>query len=88
MPYSDKLSGTSTREQATSRCCNSSRTGITVAGLPVLTSTHVDSGTVAWGIDKRQVQYVLRRGTTVERFDSITNDGLYIRAISRVGFGS
>lgn len=61
--------------------------GITVAGLPVLTSTHVDADTVAWGIDKTQVQYVLRKGTTVERFDSITNDGLYLRAISRVGFG-
>ncbi|VBA57610.1 hypothetical protein LAUMK191_04100 [Mycobacterium attenuatum] len=61
--------------------------GITVAGLPVLTSTHVDAGTVAWGIDKTQQRYVLRRGTTVERFDSITNDGQYVRAKSRVGFG-
>jgi HK97 family phage major capsid protein len=61
--------------------------GIRVAGLPVLTSTHVDSGTVAWGIDKTQVRYVLRKGTTVDRFDSVTNDGLWIRAISRLGFG-
>lgn len=61
--------------------------GITVAGLPVLTSTLVDAGTVAWGIDKTQQRYVLRKGTTVERFDSVTNDGQYVRAISRVGFG-
>lgn len=61
--------------------------GITVAGLPVLTSTHVDAGTVAWGVDSTQQRYVLRQGTTVERFPSVTNDGLYIRAISRVGFG-
>lgn len=61
--------------------------GITVAGLPVLTSTHVDADTVAWGVDKTQLRYVLRQGTTVERFPSVTNDGLYIRAISRVGFG-
>ncbi|OCB36994.1 capsid protein [Mycobacterium malmoense] len=61
--------------------------GITVAGLPVLTSTHVDAGTVAWGIDKTQQRYVSRKGTTVERFDSVTNDGQWVRAISRVGFG-
>jgi HK97 family phage major capsid protein len=61
--------------------------GITVAGLPVLTSTHVDEGTVAWGIDHTQQRYVLRKGTAVERFDSVTNDGKWIRAISRNGFG-
>lgn len=61
--------------------------GITVAGLPVLTSTHVDADTVAWGVDKTQQRYVLRKGTTVERFDSVTNDGQFVRAISRVGFG-
>ncbi|APA75237.1 phage major capsid protein [Mycobacterium avium subsp. hominissuis] len=61
--------------------------GITVAGLPVITSTHVDADTVAWGVDKTQQRYVLRSGTTVERFDSVTNDGLYIRAISRIGVG-
>jgi len=27
-------------------------------------------------------------GTAAERFDSITNDGLYLRAISRIGSGS
>lgn len=61
--------------------------GITIAGLPVLTSTHVDAGTVAWGVDKTQQRYVLRKGTTVERFPSVTNDGLYVRAISRLGLG-
>lgn len=61
--------------------------GITVAGLPVLTSTDVDADTVAWGVDSTQLRYVLRQGTTVERFPSVTNDGLYVRAISRVGFG-
>jgi HK97 family phage major capsid protein len=61
--------------------------GITVAGLPVLTSTHVDATTVAWGVDKSQLRYVLRSGTTVERFPSVTNDGQHVRAISRVGFG-
>ncbi|MGB5794535.1 MAG: phage major capsid protein [Mycolicibacter algericus] len=61
--------------------------GITVAGLPVVTSTHVDADTVAWGIDKSQQRYVLRKGTTVERFPAVTTDGLYIRAISRIGLG-
>ncbi|ETZ58190.1 phage capsid family protein [Mycobacterium avium MAV_120709_2344] len=53
----------------------------------MITSTHVDADTVAWGVDKTQQRYVLRSGTTVERFDSVTNDGLYIRAISRIGVG-
>lgn len=61
--------------------------GITVAGLPVITSTHVDAATVAWGVDKSQQRYVLRKGTTVERFPAVTTDGLYVRAISRVGLG-
>lgn len=61
--------------------------GITVAGLPVLTSTHVDADTVAWGIDATQQRYVLRKGTAVEKFDSVTNDGQWVRAISRNGFG-
>jgi hypothetical protein len=61
--------------------------GITVAGLPVLTSTHVDANTVAWGVDSTQLRYVLRKGTTVERFPSVTNDGQWVRAISRVGVG-
>jgi HK97 family phage major capsid protein len=61
--------------------------GITVAGLPVLTSTDVDAATFAWGVDKSQLRYVLRRGTTVERFPSVTNDGQYVRAISRIGLG-
>ncbi|MFA5707386.1 phage major capsid protein [Mycolicibacterium sp.] len=60
--------------------------GITVAGLPVITSTHVDAGSDAWGVDKSQLRYVLRQGSTVERFPSVTNDGLYIRAKSRVDF--
>jgi hypothetical protein len=61
--------------------------GIAVAGLPVLTSRHVDAATVACGVDSTQQRYVLRKGTTVERFPSVTNDGQYVRAISRVGFG-
>ncbi|MCV7399512.1 phage major capsid protein [Mycobacterium fragae] len=61
--------------------------GITVPGLPVLTSTRVDAATVAWGVDSTQESYVLRKGTTVERFPSVTNDGQYVRAISRIRLG-
>jgi hypothetical protein len=61
--------------------------GITIAGLPVITSTHVDAATFAWGVDATQQRYVLRSGTTVQRFPSVTNDGLYLRAISPVGLG-
>ena len=55
--------------------------------MPVLTSIHVDSTTSAWGLDKTQIRFVQRKGTTVERFPSVTNDGQYVRAISRVGLG-
>jgi hypothetical protein len=61
--------------------------GLQIAGVPVLTSIHVDAGTVAWGIDTSQQRYVLRSGTTVEEFPSFTNDGVWVRGISRVGFG-
>jgi len=61
--------------------------GVQIAGIPVITSIHVDASTVAWGIDSTQQRYVLRQGTTVETFPYIDHDGLYIRAISRVGFG-
>ena len=61
--------------------------GLTIAGVPVLTSTHVDVATTGWGVDKTQLRFVQRKGTTVERFPSVTNDGLWVRAISRLGFG-
>jgi HK97 family phage major capsid protein len=60
--------------------------GITIAGLPVITSTHVDSGTLAWGIDKTQQRFVVRNGTRVERFPSVTNDGQWVRGIMRAGW--
>lgn len=60
--------------------------GIVIAGLPVLTSTHVDSGTLAWGIDKTQQRFVVRSGTKVERFPSVTNDGQWVRGIMRAGW--
>ena len=59
--------------------------GVQIAGIPVITSTHVDNSTVAWGVDATQLRYVLRRGTTVETFPYIDHDGLCIRAISRLG---
>jgi hypothetical protein len=58
--------------------------GLQIAGVPVLTSIHVDAGTVAWGIDTSQQRYVLRSGTTVEQFPSFTNDGVWVRGISCV----
>jgi HK97 family phage major capsid protein len=61
--------------------------GLRIAGVPVITSTSVDANTFAWGIDRSQQRYVLRTGTTVERFPSVTNDGQWVRAISRIGLG-
>jgi len=60
--------------------------GITIAGLPVITSTHVDSGTLAWGIDKTQRRFVIRNDTKVERFPSVTNDGQWVRGIMRAAW--
>jgi hypothetical protein len=34
--------------------------GVQTAGIPVITSTLVVGGTLAWGIDKSQQRYVLR----------------------------
>jgi hypothetical protein len=47
-----------------------------------------DAGTLAWGIDSAQQKYVLRQGTTVETFPAITTDGIYVRAVARVGWAS
>ena len=60
--------------------------GLVIAGLPVITSVDVDAATLAWGIDSTQQRLVVRKGTTVERFPSVTNDGQWVRAISRVGW--
>ncbi|MGV0603373.1 phage major capsid protein [Mycolicibacterium sp. XJ1904] len=61
--------------------------GLRVAGLPVLVSDQVDAATVFWGIPKSHVMYVLRKGTSVERFPAVTQDGTYVRAVSRIGIG-
>jgi len=60
--------------------------GIQIAGVPVLTSTHVDAGTVAFGLDATQLRYVLRQGTEVRKFDDITHDGQYVRGVCRAGW--
>ncbi len=59
--------------------------GITIAGLPVLVSDQVDADTVAWGVPSDHVKLVMRAGTTVERFPAVTQDGTYVRAVSRLG---
>ena len=59
--------------------------GIVVAGLPVLVSDQVDVDTLFWGVPKAHVMFVQRKGTTVERFPAVYNDGIDIRAVSRLG---
>jgi hypothetical protein len=39
-----------------------------------------------WGVPQAHIMFVQRKGTTVEKFDSVTNDGQWVRAISRVGW--
>lgn len=62
--------------------------GVQIAGIPVITSTLVDGGTLAWGIDRTQQRYVLRQGTAVQTFPAITTDGIYVRAVNRSGWAS
>jgi HK97 family phage major capsid protein len=61
--------------------------GITVAGLPVLVSNQVDAQTLFWGIPSEHVMFVQRKGTTVERFPAVQQEGTCVRAISRLGIG-
>lgn len=61
--------------------------GIVVAGLPVLVSDQIDEDTVAWGIPKAHSLFVQRKGTEVRNFHHVEKDGLWIRAVSRIGFG-
>ncbi len=61
--------------------------GIRIAGLPVLVSDQVDAQTVFWGIPRDHVVLVMRKGTTVERFPAVHQDGTYVRAVSRFGIG-
>lgn len=60
--------------------------GIQIAGIPVLTDSHVDADTVAWGIDSTRTKTVLRKGTEVKRFDVPRQDAIDVRGIARVGF--
>ena len=61
--------------------------GITVAGLPVVRSNQVDASTLFWGIPKAHVMLVVREGTRVEKFPNVQQDGVWIRAVSRIGIG-
>lgn len=58
---------------------------LVVAGLPVLISNQVDAATLFWGVPQKHVVLVMRKGTTVEQFPAVYNDGTDIRAISRFG---
>lgn len=59
--------------------------GIVVAGLPVVVSDQVDAETVFWGIPKAHTVLVMRKGTKVERFPNVQKDGIWLRAVSRLG---
>jgi hypothetical protein len=61
--------------------------GITVAGLPVIVSDQVDANTKFWGIPQAHVVLVVRKGTKVERFPNVQKDGIWVRAVSRIGLG-
>jgi hypothetical protein len=53
----------------------------------VLVSDQVDAATFFWGVPSAHVVLVMRKGTTVERFPAVDQDGTYVRAISRLGLG-
>jgi hypothetical protein len=51
----------------------------------VLVSDHVDEDTVFWGVPKAHMMFVQRKGTKVERFPNVKQDGIWIRATFRLG---
>jgi hypothetical protein len=61
--------------------------GLVVAGLPVVLSDQMDTNTKFWGIPRAHLVLVMRKGTKVERFPNVQKDGIWLRAISRLGFG-
>ncbi|VEG58144.1 phage capsid protein [Mycolicibacterium aurum] len=61
--------------------------GLTIAGLPVVRSNQVDAATLFWGIPKDHVVLVMREGTRVEKFPNVHQDGIWLRAVSRLGVG-
>lgn len=63
--------------------------GLTVVGVPVIVSRHVDEDTLFWGVDGTRIRTVLRKGTTVDRSKdtAFANDAIDLRGLARVGFG-
>jgi HK97 family phage major capsid protein len=59
--------------------------GLRIAGLPVLVSNQIDGATKFWGIPQSHVVLVVRKGTAVERFPAVYNDGTDVRAVARFG---
>lgn len=61
--------------------------GLVVAGLPAVVSDQVDAETLFWGIPQAHTVLVMRKGTKVERFPNVQRDGIWLRAVSRLGIG-
>lgn len=59
---------------------------ILVAGVPLLISSLVDSGSVGWAVDKTQSRLVLRSGTTVTKTYVPQNDSYFLSAVARYGW--
>ena len=51
----------------------------------MVVSDQVDAGTVAWGVPSAHVKFVTRKGTKVEKFPNVQRDGIWLRAVSRLG---
>ena len=58
-----------------------------IAGLPVVESLDVDPATLFWGIPQEHVALVMRKGTEVRKFDNVHQDGIWLRAVARLGIG-
>ena len=63
--------------------------GLTIAGLQVIISRHVDATTKAWGVSASRNRTVLRAGTEVVKSTDtgFTVDAVDLRGLARVGFG-
>src|ERR1700738_3965599 len=68
-----------------SKPVRAARTATVLPGLPVVVSDQVDADTVAGGVPSEHVKLVLRKGTSVEKFLNVQRDGIWLRAVSRLG---
>lgn len=59
---------------------------VLVAGVPIVISSLVDAGTVAWAVDATHNRLVLREGTQIVKTYVPQNDSWFISGVARYGW--